>query len=298
MATKETSTNRSDAAEATEFRKARKARRFTRRDVLAGGVAGALLGLLGASGCGTSGGSQEEQETTEGNQREADAAEAGRLLARPRTITDDEAPSGLRALNSGAERDGLVYVPPGYDAARPAPFALMLHGAYSGAREGIAPFLDLADEAGLILLAPESRGQTWDIVLDGYGPDVEFIDRALESVFSRYAVEPLRLAACGFSDGASYVLSLGPTNGDLFTHVIAFSPGFASPEERRGSPNLFVSHGTPDEMLPISGTSRRIVPRLRQEGYDVRYVEFDGPHEVPPEVAREALSWFMGTEAG
>jgi hypothetical protein len=27
--------------------------------------------------------------------------------------------------------------------------------------------------------------------------------------------------------------------------------------------------------------------------YGVRYEEFDGPHEVPTEVAREALSWFV-----
>jgi phospholipase/carboxylesterase len=90
---------------------------------------------------------------------------------------------------------------------------------------------------------------------------------------------------------------LGLTNGDLFTHVIAFSPGFVSTEERRGSPSLFVSHGTRDEILPIGTTSRRLVPWLRREGYDVRYEEFDGPHEVPSEVAREALSWFTDTEA-
>jgi predicted esterase len=35
------------------------------------------------------------------------------------------------------------------------------------------------------------------------------------------------LAVSGFSDGASYALSIGPANGDLFTHVMAFSPGFA-----------------------------------------------------------------------
>jgi phospholipase/carboxylesterase len=153
----------------------------------------------------------------------------------------------LGALNLGAERDGFVYAPSGYDATRPAPFALMLHGAHSGAWEGLAPFLDLADGAGLILLAPESRGRTWDVLLEGYGPDVEFIDRTLGSVFSRCAVDPFRLAACGFSDGAFYALSLGPINGDLFTHVIAFSPGgFDSTEERRGAPGLFVSHGTRD----------------------------------------------------
>jgi hypothetical protein len=51
VAARETSTNRSDAAEANEHRKARKAQRFTRREVLAGGVAGTLPGLLAASGC-------------------------------------------------------------------------------------------------------------------------------------------------------------------------------------------------------------------------------------------------------
>jgi phospholipase/carboxylesterase len=197
----------------------------------------------------------------------------------------------------GAERDGLLYVPSGYDVSLPAPFALMLHGAFSGAREGLAPFLDLADEVGLILLAPESRSsRTWGSVLDG--PDLEFIDRALGSVFSHYAVDTLKLAVCGFSDGASYALSLGLTNGDLFTHAIAFSPGRVLTGERRGAPALFVSHGTEDETLRIGETSRQIVPQLRREGYDVRYEEFNGSHEVPPEVAREALSWFVGTEAG
>lgn len=30
----------------------------------------------------------------------------------------------------------------------------------------------------------------------------------------------------GFSDGASYALSLGLPNGNLFSHIVAFSPGF------------------------------------------------------------------------
>ena len=28
-------------------------------------------------------------------------------------------------------------------------------------------------------------------------------------------------------------------------------------------------------------------------GYDVRYREFDGGHEVPPEIARGALDWLL-----
>ena len=84
----------------------------------------------------------------------------------------------------------------------------------------------------------------------------------------------------------------GVTKRDLFTHLLAFSPGFAAPAGRAGSPRIFVSHGTRDAVLPIDRCSRRIVPTLRRAGYDVTYREFDGGHAVPPEVAREAADWF------
>ena len=131
------------------------------------------------------------------------------------------------------------------------------------------------------------------MILGGYGPDVGFVDRALAAAFARCAVDPARLAVGGFSDGASYALSIGITNGDLFPHVLAFSPGFAVPAGQHGRPRMFVSHGTRDEVLAIDRTSRRIVPRLERAGYDVRYREFEGPHAVPPAIARQAVDWLM-----
>ena len=232
-------------------------------------------------------------ETARGQQETESAASRGRLLAKPTSPQSDATvPTGLRPLGLGYGRDGLIYVPAGYRPAEEAPLVLMLHGAGGDARSGISSFLDLADEAGLVLLAPESRERTWDVLVGGYGPDVEFIDRALEQTFDRLAVDAGRVAVEGFSDGASYALSIGLTNGDLFTHVLAFSPGFASPANYRGRPRVFVSHGTRDGVLPIRDTSRRIVPQLKRAGYEVRYREFDGPHTVPRSVAREALEWF------
>jgi predicted esterase len=125
----------------------------------------------------------------------------------------------------------------------------------------------------------------------GYGPDVEFIARALERASDRLALDTQRMAIAGFSDGASYALSRGLTDGNLFTHVIAFSPGFMAPEQRKGKPSIFVSHGMRDRVLPIERCSRRIVPQLEREGYEVHYREFDGTHTIPPSVAREALEW-------
>ena len=152
-----------------------------------------------------------------------------------------------------------------------------------------------ADASGLLLLAPDSRQQTWDVVVSGYGPDVAFIEHALVRTFHRYAVDPAHLAIGGFSDGASYALSLGLTNGDLFTHIIAFSPGFMAPAGRRGLPGIYISHGTQDRILPVERCSRRIVRQLNREGYSVHYHEFDGPHTVTQPIAREAVAWFVNT---
>lgn len=216
----------------------------------------------------------------------------GRLQTRPGSPTRVVAP-GLHSLGVDTGRDALLYVPAGYRPNEPAPFALALHGAGGAAHSGLYPLHDLADEAGMVLLSPGSREPTWDVILDGFGPDIDVIDRALVETFDRCAIDPARVAVSGFSDGASYALSVGITNGDLFPHVIAFSPGFAAPADQRGEPRFFLSHGTEDEILPIDRTSRRLVPELSGEGYEVRYVEFDGGHIVPEDIARRGLAWFF-----
>ena len=222
------------------------------------------------------------------------AAGDGRLRARPGPVTGEAEPErGLQRLGLAAERDGLLYVPAGYTPARPSPLVVMLHGARQEARNSIAPLLRYAERFGLILLAPDSRGPTWDRVRGHFGPDVAFIDGALALVFGRYAIDPNRLAVGGFSDGASYALSLGITNGDLFTDVLAFSPGFVAPAAGRGRPRLFIAHGRWDTVLPIDRCSRKIVPRLERAGYAVHYREFWGPHMVPRSIARNAAEWFL-----
>jgi phospholipase/carboxylesterase len=126
-----------------------------------------------------------------------------RLRARPLLVTGS-APVGLQPLMLGAARDSYLYVPTTYRADRPAPLVLLLHGAGGHARQGLDLLRSLADAAGLLLLAPASRDHTWDLLVDRRdGPDAAMIERALEQTFSRYAIDPVRLAIGGFSDGAS-----------------------------------------------------------------------------------------------
>ncbi|MDQ4093896.1 MAG: phospholipase [Actinomycetota bacterium] len=220
-----------------------------------------------------------------------------RLASRPpvRSLPSPDSKPGLRALDLGlADRQALLHVPPGLNEGSPATLVLTLHGAGGNARTGLAPLLPLADANRLLLLAPTAQGSTWDAIRGSWGPDIGRIDRALTEVFASYRVDSSRLVASGFSDGASYALSLGLANGDLFTHVVAFSPGFVVPAPRVGRPAVYVSHGRDDAVLPIKRTTRRIVPWLRESAYPVTVHEFDGAHLVPPAIAEEAVRWVSG----
>jgi phospholipase/carboxylesterase len=183
-------------------------------------------------------------------------------------------------------------VPASYSAQKPAPLIVMLHGA-GGTGGGIASRLALAEEFGVIVAAPDSRDErTWDMIVGGgFGPDTDFIKDTVALVKKRCAIDPQHVTLAGFSDGASYALSLGIGAGDVFSKLMAFSPGIMQPPRTQGKPKIFISHGTQDTVLPIDVTSHIFVPRLKQLGYDVTYEEFQGRHTVPLEIQRKALEW-------
>jgi len=214
-----------------------------------------------------------------------------RLTSRPGKPKHTIAP-GLRPLGlDPSERDGRIYVPTSRDPKKPAPLMLALHGATQNHEVMTNRLSAFADTLGCVLLAPDSRGMSWDAIRGDFAEDVAFIDGALAWTFDRVAIDPARIWLAGFSDGASYGISLGIANGDLFSRILAFSPGFVIPAEHRGRPRIFVSHGRNDQILPIEQTSRRIVPDLERQGYDVRYVEFDGGHRMAPDALTVAAEW-------
>jgi phospholipase/carboxylesterase len=260
------------------------------------GVAGVAMALAVLPGCGMGAGRENGNGVADPDTLARRHAK-GRLGARPGSASVGTGGPGLEPLGIGSQRDGVVYAPSSYQPGRRTPLVVSLHGAGGSARRGLPRLQSLADAHGFLVLAPESRDRTWDLVLDRYGPDVAFIDAALALTFSRYSVETGRLGVEGFSDGASYALGLGLSNGHLFTHILAFSPGFLSVIDREGSPRIFVSHGTADSILPIAQCSRRIVPVLRGQKYRVEYVEFEGDHEVPPEIASQGVRWFLEAPA-
>lgn len=251
---------------------------LSRRSFVRTGLA--ALGATATLGCGT------DESVLAGP-----TSGTARLSARP-GVPVGTPTLGASALGLGSPRDGWLYVPTTYTAATPTPMMVLLHGA-TGDSDNWVSYQTRAEERGIIALAIDSREGTWDVIRSSYGHDIRFLDSALQQVFDVCNVDPERMLAAGFSDGASYSLSVGLANGDLFSHVSGFSPGFVIPGSTAGKPTVFVSHGEADTILPVNLSRDQIVPGLRDAGYDVTYVEFAGGHQVPAEVAESALDWFL-----
>jgi phospholipase/carboxylesterase len=227
-------------------------------------------------------------------------AQTGRVYARPAAVTSPSSVTGMQKLNLGTGRDGLLYVPASYQA--PAPLILMLHGSGDSGEIIMSKVRSVADRIGAIVVAPDARDFTWDMTVGGsgdpnsierFGEDVKFIDEALRQTFKRYPIDRKRIAIGGFSDGGSYALSLGLMNGDLFTHVVAFSPGFMRLRSTTGHPQVFLAHGTSDDVLPIDQCGRALARAIGDAGYELEYIEFEGEHVVVDQIAREAfVEWF------
>lgn len=223
-----------------------------------------------------------------------DAHLAGRLDFVHRLPTREPLAPGRHALGLFDERDAYLCVPESVEPRKPTPLMVLFHGG-GGSADKILPMMQAHAEArGFLLLTPQSLFPTWDLVIAGNGPDRERLDTALAEVQSRFLLDPSRFAFAGHSDGGSYTLSLGPANGHVVTHMIVSSAGFMSVLMQDGAPKIFISHGTMDEQIPIDRSGRAHSAKLRAAGYDVTYVEYDGPHAWQPAIASRSVDFFLG----
>jgi len=196
---------------------------------------------------------------------------------------------------SDDDRDGTLYIPKSYRPGVPMPLMMMLHG-FAGTGEGVRGMFPLAEEFGVVMIAPESRGLTWGRSIPGFDGDVRYLGPAYRHVAEIVDIDTTRVALGGVSDGAGYALSMGLAYGDSFNHLIVFMGGQMIPYRNQGKPKIFMAHGVDDTQMPIDKTARVYLPKLKADGYDVTYHEYQGGHRVPPAEIRAAFEWFVGTK--
>jgi predicted esterase len=213
---------------------------------------------------------------------------AAALLAASPAATAAQAPATVQRVTPKA----FAYVPGGVTA--PAPLIVLLHGAGGNARNFLDQFKRTADERGLVLLSVQSSGRTWAVRKPNEREaDVANIKTAIRELAGKSPVDANRMTVMGFSDGASYALSIGMAYPRLFRSIVAFSPGYAfAPSRLDTDQRIFIAHGRRDPILPAENT-REMVKGLESAGFDPDVRWFNGGHEIDPALKAAGIDFAL-----
>jgi phospholipase/carboxylesterase len=201
--------------------------------------------------------------------------------------------------NEPGSRGGFsLYVPEYYTPDRAFPLVMALHGGSGNGRGFLWSWLRDARSFGAIVVAPTATGGTWSLM--GEDTDTSNLVRILDSVRSRWNIDPARLLLTGMSDGGTFCYVTGLESASPFTHLAPVAATFhplmaemADAERLRGLP-VYLVHGRLDWMFPVQ-VARQTREVLSAAGADVTYREIDDlSHCYPREINAAILNWLRG----
>ena len=175
-----------------------------------------------------------------------------------------------------------LYVPASYDASKPAPLVVFLHGRGSTEADSLGmPFIrDLAQTSGAIVAAPYARGDIF--YADPAPADVYAAVDAIEKAFN---IDRKRVFLTGHSMGGFGVFEVGPVHADVWSALLCIS-GWLTNEVRnavvRGFRDkaVYVVSGVKDDVVPHRD-SQITVRWLREGNVATRfYAEPEGNHSM------------------
>lgn len=214
---------------------------------------------------------------------------------------------GVQKLGSSA----YFYRPAGA-ASSPRPLVVLFHGAGMSARNFLDGARAEADRCGCLLLAIQSSGATWDTIglvsaasKNGratrdqlFGADTERVEQALSVALRAADADRRSVVLAGFSDGASFALSLGLANPAIFRGMVALAPGFhLEPASINPRQRLFIAHSPTDSILSFERTRDDTVASLKRAGFNIRFEPFDGGHRIDKAVLAQGLNFVLGQNA-
>jgi phospholipase/carboxylesterase len=201
--------------------------------------------------------------------------------------------------NEPGSRGGFsLYVPEYYTPDRAWPLVMALHGGSGNGRGFLWSWLRDARSHGAILVAPTATGPTWALM--GNDTDTPNLARILDTVRSRWNVDPKRMLLTGMSDGGTFCYVTGFESTSPFTHLAPVAATFhplmaeiADADRLRGLP-VHIVHGRLDWMFPVQ-VARQTRDALFAAGANVTYRELDDlSHTYPREMNPEILKWLNG----
>lgn len=166
-------------------------------------------------------------------------------------------------VSAGQRREYLLYVPPGYDRAKPTPLVISMHGAggWPAQQMDLSGWNRLAKREGFLVVYPagaEGAGpKVWHVDRGtGLLRDVEFLSALIDELELAYNVDPARIYANGLSNGGGMAFVLSCTMSDRIAAVGVVAAAQTLPwswcTDRRPVP-MIAFHGTADPIVPYQG---------------------------------------------
>ena len=169
----------------------------------------------------------------------------------------------------GSRPVSFFHVPAGYDASKPAPLVLLIHG-YGGSgllQDAIFRLKSIADEEGFFLVAPDgtlnSKNQRfWNATdtccdFESAGvDDVAYLTGLVAEIEKRYSIDPKRRFVVGHSNGGAMAFRLACDAADRFAAIVSLAgPFYADLQRCKPSAAIAVQHmhGTVDTTVPYDG---------------------------------------------
>jgi len=138
--------------------------------------------------------------------------------------------------HAGVERKFRLHVPAGYDAARPAPLLVALHGGGGNmdyqANDKFYGLISTSEREGFVVAFPNGYSRfrggkvaTWNAgrccgdARDGNSDDVGFIRKMVEDIRRRVNVDSARIYATGMSNGGLMSYRLACEMADVFSAI-------------------------------------------------------------------------------
>ncbi len=213
---------------------------------------------------------------------------------------DEPSPTGHVWIENGESRAFLL-TPDEIDPARTYPLITVLHGAGRQDEQLSKVFRDEPERRQALFLIPRSVLPTWDLLTGMGRDDLDFLEYAYDLIYRRYPVDAKRQALLGYSDGASYGLSVGLSNPEIFSAVLGWAAGFEVFDREAAAsssmkPRVLLEYGTHDPIFPFERIALPMRANLEQLGYTVEFrVDQGGKHWPSGTFHAEALDWFLGS---
>ena len=200
----------------------------------------------------------------------------------------------------GTERSFLLFTPGCNSDAEPLPLVLMFHGG-GGSAEGVSRdtgWSDLAERECLLVAYPEGlpsdiakppsflkNPQLWN---DGSGrfngevDDIGFVEDMVVIIGDNFPIDPGRIYATGFSNGASMAFRVGIELQDIFSAIAPVSGALWCEDFLLSTPvSLLYMTGTADPLNPMEGG----VPKLATGDGEL------GGGKAKPPVIGHVMTW-------